>query len=234
MSIERRIIRGTSVRALSSGDALSIEGTAAPFRKYAQLKGFKETIAPGAFRGWLKRSADGTAGVDTACLFNHDPSQVLGRFSNRTLSAEEVSSGLNYRCLLPDTSFARDLHASIARRDVVGCSFGFACDPSGSDESWDEMDDEDEDDDGKRSRRSGPRTIRRTIRNFKMVTDIGPVTFPAYSGTEVNSRSMFAVEPIPEGCPMEYRSLILAARGEDVDRANFAKRRRDLMNQVLS
>jgi HK97 family phage prohead protease len=233
MSIERRIIRGTSVRALSSGDALSIEGTAAPFRKYAQLKGFKETIAPGAFRGWLKRSADGTAGVDTACLFNHDPSQVLGRFSNRTLSAEEVSSGLNYRCLLPDTSFARDLHASIARRDVTGCSFGFACDPSGSDEDWDEMDD-DEADDGMRSRRSG-RVIRRTIRNFKMVTDIGPVTFPAYtSGTEVNSRSLFTVEAIPEGCPVEFRALLMAARGEDVDRANFAKRRRDLMNQVIS
>lgn len=235
MPIERRIIsRGTSVRAMTDPDgSLSISGIAAPFNRYAQMKNFRERILPGAFKKVLARSAQArSGGTDVACLLNHDPNFVLGKMSNRTLTVEEVSSGLAFRCQLPDTTYARDLHALIQRRDISGCSFGFGCNPDGSDEVWDQSDEEDEDEDGTRSRRS-TKFVRRTIRNFSMLADVSPCTYPAYTtGTSVEARSV--TDAIPEGCPAEYRSLILALRGEDVDRANFAKRRRDLMNMVIS
>lgn len=236
MTIERRIIsRGTSVRAMTDPDgSLSISGIAAPFNRYAQMKGYRERILPGAFKKVLARAAQGRSDIDPCCTINHDPSLLLGRMSNRTLTAEEVSSGLSFRCQLPDTTYARDLHALIQRRDISGCSFGFGCNPDGSDEVWDNADDEDlDDDDPTRSRRSS-KFVRRTLRNFSMLTDFGPVTHPAYtSGTNVDARSA-VTDAIPETCPIEFRSLIMAARGEDVDAHNFAKRRRDLMNQVLS
>ncbi len=236
MLTERRIIsQGTSVRAITDpDDSLSIAGIAAPFHRYADLKGYRERILPGAFKKVLARSAQVRSdGADVVALLNHDSNFVLGRMSNRTLTAEEVSSGLAFRCQLPPTSYARDLHALIQRRDITGCSFGFACNPDGSDEVWDTADDEDEDE-PTRSKRS-TKFVRRTIRNLSMLSDVSVCTYPAYTtGTSVDARSFTTA--IPETCPVEFRSLILAARGEDVAHGmarDLLSRRRRVIDQLM-
>jgi HK97 family phage prohead protease len=215
-----------------------IGGVAAPFNTLAHLKGYSERILPGAFRDCLRMATRGK--MDPACLFNHDPNMILGRFSNRMLSAEEISSGLSFTCQLPNTSVARDLHALIKNRSVTGCSFGFACNPN-VDDVWDEgmadglgLDSEDEEDEDGRSRRSKSGRVsfvRRTIKNFSLLSDLGPVTFPAYSsGTSVNSMEGRSMPVIPESCPMEFRSRILEVRGHLDD---VQTRRKNLLGTVL-
>jgi HK97 family phage prohead protease len=89
------------------------------------LNGFRERVAPTAFLKSLRENAD------VRCLINHDPSLIIGRTTNRTLRLSSDSTGLRMACSLPDTSYARDLYASISRGDVNSMSFAFTVDPDG-------------------------------------------------------------------------------------------------------
>jgi uncharacterized protein len=224
MGIERRVFRGTEIRAVTGADGSSpvIDGFGAVFNRHAAMGGFVERILPGAFSKVLKR------GVDVCCLFNHDPSQLLGRTSAGTLALDEVSSrGLHYRCALGDTTVARDTYSHIQRGEIRGSSFGFSV--NGGDE-WDtvdpdELDDDDEFPDEDRSRAP---VVRRTIHEFSNLVDCGPVTFPAYQQTSVSARSILP------NCAQEFRSLILKARAELADTAEQRQRRADLLRVIGS
>ncbi len=90
-----------------------------PFDSMSEnMGGFREVIRSGAFTKTLQER-------DIPCLWNHDTRYVCGRNKNGTLTAEERAVGLAFECQLPDTSWARDLYQSVARRDVPGISFGF-------------------------------------------------------------------------------------------------------------
>lgn len=141
-----------------------IAGYAAVFDKLSEnLGGFREKIAPGAF--------DPVINDDVRALIDHQSHLILGRTCAKTLQLEIDATGLHYRIDPPDTQYAKDLTESIKRGDVTQSSFAFWVD----EDSWDE------DDDGR---------VIRTIKKFKRLYDVSPVTYPAYPDTTVAARSM--------------------------------------------
>lgn len=141
-----------------------LTGYAAVFNSPSEIisQSFREVVAPGAFADSLK--AD-----DQRCFIEHDPSMVIGRRSAGTLKLKEDDIGLRFECELPDTSYARDLMVSVERGDVTGASFGFQT----NDDVW--------------TMRDG--MPLRTLRSVTLA-DISPVSYPAYSQTKVNLRSL--------------------------------------------
>jgi HK97 family phage prohead protease len=171
---ERRgIVRKIEVRKSDLGRCL--EGYAAVFFDAANPEGtqFKlwsntfERIMPGAFDNALRRPDD------VRCLFNHDDCEIYGRTAAGTLTLSVDKIGLRFSCLLPDTDEATGLITSIERGDISGCSFGFRADAV----TWRDVNDQ-------------------TYRELTDVAlyDVGPCTFPAYSGTstEIAQRSLTA------------------------------------------
>lgn len=151
-----------------AGRPPQIVGYAAVFNSWSEdLGGFREKIAPGAFRATLAN------GADVRALYNHDPNFVLGRTKSATLELSEDKKGLRIVNTPPDTQWARDLQVSIDRGDVDQMSFGFVT----RSDQWDE-----DKDSGK---------VTRTLLEVDLV-DVSPVTFPAYPDTEVAVRSMDA------------------------------------------
>jgi HK97 family phage prohead protease len=152
------------------GAKFELSGYAASFNTLSRdLGGFRERIAPGAF----KRSL--AAGTDVKCLFNHDANVVLGRVGNKTLAVSEDARGLKFTCQLnPASQQHRDIYESVKRGDVSQCSFAFQV-RSAEDEDWDEDKDE-----------RGVRFPRRTIRNCDLL-DVSAVTYPAYSENNATS-----------------------------------------------
>jgi HK97 family phage prohead protease len=108
------------VRAAEGDKPAKVTGYAAVFDSLsADLGGFREKIKPGAFRTSLD------SGRDVRALVDHDHSKLLGRTMNRTLRLGENAKGLWFEVDLPDTTYARDLIASVKRGDIRGASFGF-------------------------------------------------------------------------------------------------------------
>ena len=140
-------------------------GYAAVFnRDGANLGGFVESVAPGAF-------AESIRDDDVIAIANHDPSKVLGRTSAKTLRLREDTTGLRMEVDLPDTTDGRDLAELVGRGDIRGASFGFRT----IDDKWETKDGED----------------HRTLLRVELV-EVGPTAFPAYPDTSVAMRSLVA------------------------------------------
>lgn len=124
---------------------------------------FVERLAPGAFQNTLKQRAD-----KVKVLFNHgfDPS-VGDKPLGRPRVMEERDRGLYVEVPLDDTSYNRDLVASLRSGALDGMSFRFSV----VREEWDESDD----------------LPVRTIKEVKLY-EFGPVTFPAYEATTAGVR----------------------------------------------
>lgn len=126
-----------------------------------------ERFLPGCFDQTLRDD-------DIRCLFNHEPSLILGRNKSGTLQLSTDSRGLFYRCKLPETTTGRDVRESVTRQDVDGSSVGMLV----------------------RERRlieqkDGP-IIREIMR--AQLYDTGPVTYAAYKGASVALRSADRLE----------------------------------------
>lgn len=144
-----------------AGEKPTIGGYAAVFeRKSVMLYGFREKIAPGAFRDSLQD--------DIRALWQHDTAQVLGRTRAGTLRLWEDERGLGFEVDPPDTQTGRDALTLIARGDVDQMSFGFNVPING--DAWTE------DEDG---------IPLRTIKRAKLI-EVSPVTFPAYPDTSAS------------------------------------------------
>jgi HK97 family phage prohead protease len=187
---ETRTYSASAVRAMGGSggsDPLRIEGYAAVFNSYSRdLGGFREMIMPGAFTRTIADKQD------VKCLLNHNPDCVLGRTKSGTLILNQDSVGLAFRCELPDTQIARDLHTSIKRGDISQCSFAFSVNPGG--ESWSEDEDDEEEDSFFVSRKLSD------LNTF----DVSAVCYPAYDDTSVASREL------SELVPVEVRSAVAA------------------------
>jgi HK97 family phage prohead protease len=162
---EIRTLPVRELRVAQEGDAPArLVGYASVFNAWSEdLGGFRERVQPGAFGNAVKTS-------DVRALINHDPSLILGRTKNGTLSVREDDTGLWMEVTLPDTQYARDLAESVKRGDIDQMSFGFSV--LNDDWVWA--------DDG---------TIRRTIIEVDRLYDVSPVTYPAYPQTSVSARS---------------------------------------------
>jgi HK97 family phage prohead protease len=108
------------LRASSTGDGMSFAGYAWRYDSPSLPLPFTERIAPGAFTRTLKSRNDVRAYV------NHDERLVIGSTRAKTLRIEDRPDGGYVEIDLPDTTYARDLSASIKRGDVRTMSFGFS------------------------------------------------------------------------------------------------------------
>jgi HK97 family phage prohead protease len=152
------------LRAAEGDKPARLNGYAAVFNAEADLRAFVEKITPGAFA----RSIG--SGKDIRALVDHDPAKILGRTSAGTLRLGENDRGLWVSVDMPDTSYARDLMASVKRGDIRGMSFGFSI-PKGGD-----------------SFAKGPdgRTIR-TLNQIDLV-EVTATSVPAYGATSLSVR----------------------------------------------
>ncbi|HQD81174.1 MAG TPA: HK97 family phage prohead protease [Bacillota bacterium] len=161
----RTFAQPVEVRAAEDGSK-RIVGYAARFNMWSEVLGywmrFKERILPGAFASVLNDDVRG--------LFNHDSNLVLGRTTSGTLSISEDELGLRYTIHPPATTWANDLIVVMERGDVTQSSFSFQVDTEDDGDEW-EYDEEQE-------------LWLRTIKKFKRLYDVSPVTFPAYPQTD--------------------------------------------------
>jgi len=153
-----------------------IIGHAAVFDSWSETIGgifpFRERVKRGAFSESLKND-------DIKALFNHDANYVLGRNKAGSLELIEDDRGLLVKIKPPETQWAKDLTISIKRGDINQMSFGFTVE----DEDW--------------SSENGIDV--RELRKVKLF-DVSPVTFPAYSATDVGVRGLESYK--------EYRSKL--------------------------
>jgi len=171
--IERRLAPGTiEFRAGAEGELGQLAGYAAVYNERSEdLGGFYEVIAPGAFVNVMDDDVRG--------VFNHNPSQLLGRLPAGTLSLSSDARGLADVIHLPDTQVARDVVESVKRGDITGQSFAFRVAEDGDD--WVVMDDG---------------VLVRTIHVVDRLFDVGPVTYPAYNVTSISTRSLDCVQKL--------------------------------------
>jgi uncharacterized protein len=156
-----------------------IIGHAAVFNSLSEmLWGFREMIAPGAFRDAILVS-------DVRALLNHEPSFVLGRKKNGTLKLWEDERGLAIDIDPPETQWANDLLVSIGRGDIDQMSFGFTV----GEDRWEEIEGE----------------TRRTILRVDELFDVSPGPSPAYPETDTALRARFAerIESLRAPAPKE-------------------------------
>jgi HK97 family phage prohead protease len=91
----------------------------------ADLGGFREKIAPGAFAGVMD--------ADVRALLNHDASQVLGRSKAGTLRLADEQRGLKFEIDLPESPLGENVREAVRRGDIDGASFRFVV----GEEDWD-------------------------------------------------------------------------------------------------
>lgn len=151
-------------RAEVRGDTLV--GHASVFGQVASVGAGYEMMAETAFDAALKDPQ-----TDVRALMNHDPSMVLGRQSAGTLRLSTDKEGLRFEVDLPDTSYANDLRALMARGDISGASFGFI---PGED---------------KMALAPDGKQVRTHVSVARLL-DVSPVTWPAYEGATVALRHL--------------------------------------------
>ena len=165
-----------------------LTGYAAVFSTLSEdLGGFREQIRPGAFTKTLRERPDIRA------LWQHDAGMVLGRTRNKTLSLWEDEVGLGFRLYPPDSQWGRDAVESIRRGDVSEMSFGFRVVKDALVQTE-------------------PDVIRELVE--VALHEISPVTFAAYTATEVDLRALLGAEYDTENAlsTTEAALLLRAAR----------------------
>lgn len=155
--LETRLLSET-IEIREDGDNMTLTGYAALFNSWSEdLGGFREQIAPGAFRRSLKSRND------VKLLWNHESGEVLGSTRAGTLQLSEDERGLRVEATLPNTQRGRDASVLISRGDVTGFSFGFSIPERGGD-SWNQ---------------EGTERTLKSVRLF----EISLTAFPAYTQT---------------------------------------------------
>lgn len=166
--------------------------------EYRLWPGAVERIKRGAFDNVVKTA-------DVRALFNHDPSHILGRTKAGTLKIWGDEVGLRYEVTPSDTTSYRDVAEMLRRGDVDGSSFQFSARDSWSMEDGQEV---------------------RTLEEMTALLDVGPVTFPAYTGTTSGTRSEFAEARSARDAWAKSTDTTTAAEAE--------KRRREIGDKVLT
>jgi len=157
-----------------------LEGYAAPFNALSvDMMGFRERILPGAFRESLERD-------DIFAVWNHEPSDVLGRKKAQTLELAEDARGLRVVIHPPRTALADSWVESVRRGDVTQMSFAFRT----LEDRW--IYDE------------GKIPIRELQR--VQLLEVSPTIFPAYPQTKIAARAVAASAAL-RGLPIDPRLL---------------------------
>ena len=170
MKQERRTITGTvHARAIGDGMPKEIGGIAAVVNSVTDLGYFEEVITLGAFDYALSRE------YDIRCLFNHEAELILGRTKADTCKVFVNADGNLEYTWVPD--YENPTHMSVVRSimrgDITQSSFAFTI----KEQTWTD------------STKYGTMG-KRTITMIDELFDVSPVTYPAYSDTEADARSI--------------------------------------------
>lgn len=162
---ETRTLAAAEFRVVTSDDGSRTLSGLIPYNSLsADLGGWNEMIAPGAFSTALEPTAD------VVCLRDHDASILLGRTKSKTLVLSDSDEGLRFSCSLPKTTQASDLAESVDRGDLDANSFGFIC----VEDKW-------------LADKSG--NMLRTLVSVELL-EISPCSFPAYPASQVAVRNL--------------------------------------------
>jgi len=169
--IESRFYQGEdyTVRMVNE-EKRTIEGYGIVFNSESRMLGgwFIERIRPEAVRNAFEK-------VDLRSEFNHNTNFLLGRVSSGTMRFKVDERGVKYIVDVPRNYYGDGLLESVKRGDVRGSSFQFWVREGG--EEWNiEV-------------RDGKNVQVRDITDFEVVSEMGPVTEPAYPDTTVAKRS---------------------------------------------
>jgi HK97 family phage prohead protease len=173
MKQERRTFTGT-VHTREDGEGMpkEIGGIAAVINSATDLGYFEEVILPGAFDNALSKD------YDIRCLFNHEAELILGRTKANTCKVFVNADGNLEYTWVPD--YENPTHMSVVRSimrgDITQSSFAFTI----KEQMWSE------------SEKYGSMG-KRTIKVIEDLYDVSPVTYPAYSDTEADARSIVAM-----------------------------------------
>ncbi|WP_282125639.1 HK97 family phage prohead protease [Marinifilum flexuosum] len=132
---------------------------------------FYEYILPGAFGDCLETS-------DPRAYWNHDTNEVLARKSNGTLDLWLDETGLGYSFELAPHFRGDYLKYHIEKGDIRESSFGFVVES----DRWEIVDG----------------VYRRYIEKISKLTDVSPVSVPAYPNTEASLRNLGLSEEFVE------------------------------------
>ncbi len=163
-NIERRFMDVKEIRAADTESSMVIEGYPVVYDVEADLGWFKEIIRAGAATEALKRS-------DEFVLLNHDSNYPLARRSNGTLEVEEDEHGIKIKADVSGSARGRETHEMVKNELINKMSFAFTVE----EDEWSKAADDEQE-------------VREII-SFKELYDYSPVTYPAYSQTEVQARS---------------------------------------------
>jgi len=188
---EKRSFAMPDITAEPEGNV--IQGHAAVFGQTTNMYNcWNETIARGAF--------DRTDFTDVLFSINHDLDDIpLARSrnnnANSTLQLQVDDQGLNTRAVLDieNNNDAKALYGSIARGDMSGMSFIFSV----SDDEWTGLDTD---------------MPSRTILSIRKVFEVAAVSFPAYSGADLNARDATALESV--------KAALENARAKELESSN--------------
>jgi len=188
---EKRAFSMPDLQANDEGSV--IQGHAAVFGQTTNMYGcWNETIARGAF--------DKTDFTDVLFSVNHDLSEIpLARSrnnnANSTLQLQVDDQGLNTRAVLDveNNSEAKALYGSVQRGDMNGMSFIFSV----REDEWTGLDTD---------------MPSRIITDIAKVYEVSAVSFPAYSGTDINARSASELE--------SAKKVLEGARARELESSN--------------
>ena len=153
-------------------DSRRLEGRAIVFDSYSNNLGFYEKINRSAVTQELINNSD------IIFTFNHDPNQLLARFRNGggSLDVELREDGVYFSFDIPNTTLGNDIYELIKRGDISNCSFCFSISDEKDSQKWE--------------KREGK--MYREIMKIGGLYDLSAVTYPAYSDTDINARSIEA------------------------------------------
>ncbi len=174
MNKEIRNIEDIEFRAVEENGKKFIEGYALKYGLESKdLGGFREIINRG--------SLDEADLSDVVALFNHNNNYVLARKNAEvnTLELRITDEGLAYRFEVDeDISYVKDLYLNIRKGNISKSSFAFYLPSNGSGEKWEKRDNQ----------------YFRYITKFSKISDVSPVTVPAYDNTTSMIRSFEEVK----------------------------------------
>lgn len=151
----------------------TLRGHAAVFNSLSEdLGGFRELLAPGAFRAALRKNPD------VRLLFNHDPNFVMARTASGTLELREDSTGLHVFARVDKSmTWVSDLRTAMQRGDIDQMSFAFTLGQRENADTWAITEDG---------------SIVRTINadGIDDLFDVSVVTYPAYTSTQADMREI--------------------------------------------
>lgn len=193
------------VRASEDKD-YNIEGYPIVFEQETNIGGwFLETIARDAI--------DPEVLKDVALFVNHDINKVpLARTRSKTLKLDIEEKGVKMQANIDieNRADAKELYSAISRGDLDGMSFMFYVEA----EEWSDLDKE---------------LPKRRITKIGYVQEVSAVTYPAYEGTSIYSRTDLSLDSDKKALDRAKADALERAK-----RANIAKLKIEILNRRVN